>query len=1020
MLLLLYSLVSTVLAFTAAGASSRHDAAALLAFKAAAIGTGATALASWNGSAAGLCTTWEGVTCGRHGRVVSLRLPSLGLSGTLSPAIGDLPRLQTLDLCSNWLHGGIPASLGRLRHLQTLDLRVNTFSGELPGNLTACKNLKSLLLSSNRLTGRVPAELADALPLRLQVLYLNNNSFTGPLPASLSNLTSLRRLILGINGFEGPIPHDLGRDNWLRGSIPADIHVKLPRLQYLALFENLFSGTIPSSISNLTDLQGLELSKNGFSGFVPRDLGRLKSLWNLQLDGNSLQAGRTEGWEFMDSLTNCRWLKVLALSYNNFTGDLPASVASLSTTLEELYLVDLGISGSIPSDIGNLIGLKVLCLVNTSISGVIPESIGKLENLTKLYLDNNRLLGFIPSSVGNLTKLITLSAPNNNFGGSIPRHIGKLNSLTSLDFSWNYLNGSIPKEVFELQSLSSTLDLSHNSLSGPLPFEVGSLANLNTLSLSGNQLSGQVPTTIKNCIVLETLLLDSNSFQGSIPQPLGDIKGLRTVNLTMNKFSGAIPDSLGSIHNLQHLYIAHNNLSSPIPTDLQNLTSLSDLNLSFNDLQGEVPKEGIFSNMSYPSIAGNKHLCGGIPRLRLDPCSHPAPSKSNAVRLKYIRICLATTGALVFVASLVTTIMLLHRRPKQRQKSQPRALLTEEQYERVSYQELFDGTKGFSEQNLLGKGSYGTVYKCTSIDEGTVTAVKVFNLELSGSTRSFLAECEALRRVRHRCLIRIITCCSSIDRQGQEFKALVFEFMPHGSLNCWLHPTSDMPPVTNTTLSLTQRLDIAVDIVDALDYLHNHCQPPIVHCDLKPSNILLAEDMSARVGDLGISRILSENASKTHLNSTNSTMGIRGSIGYVAPEYGEGCAVSTLGDVYSLGILLLEMFTGRSPTDDVFRDSLDLHRFCEDAFPDRILEIADPTLWAHSDTNDGITRSRVQECLISVIGLGLSCSKHQPKERKPVADVAVEMHAIRDEAYLMFAGSLAIDMEGKAEAKTAQ
>nr|CAB3499051.1 unnamed protein product [Digitaria exilis] len=514
MLLLLYSLVSTVLAFTAAGASSRHDAAALLAFKAAAIGTGATALASWNGSAAGLCTTWEGVTCGRHGRVVSLRLPSLGLSGTLSPAIGDLPRLQTLDLCSNWLHGGIPASLGRLRHLQTLDLRVNTFSGELPGNLTACKNLKSLLLSSNRLTGRVPAELADALPLRLQVLYLNNNSFTGPLPASLSNLTSLRRLILGINGFEGPIPHDLGRD--------------MPSLQYIDLCDNhmygelpasLYNlGTIPSSISNLTDLQGLELSKNGFSGFVPRDLGRLKSLWNLQLD------------------------------------------ASLSTTLEELYLVDLGISGSIPSDIGNLIGLKVLCLVNTSISGVIPESIGKLENLTKLYLDNNRLLGFIPSSVGNLTKLITLSAPNNNFGGSIPRHI----------------------------------------------------------------------------------------------------------------------------------------------------------------------------------------------------------------------------------------------------------------------------------------------------------------------------------------------------------------------------------------------------------------------------------------------------------------------------EYGEGCAVSTLGDVYSLGILLLEMFTGRSPTDDVFRDSLDLHRFCEDAFPDRILEIADPTLWAHSDTNDGITRSRVQECLISVIGLGLSCSKHQPKERKPVADVAVEMHAIRDEAYLMFAGSLAIDMEGKAEAKTAQ
>jgi serine/threonine protein kinase len=145
---------------------------------------------------------------------------------------------------------------------------------------------------------------------------------------------------------------------------------------------------------------------------------------------------------------------------------------------------------------------------------------------------------------------------------------------------------------------------------------------------------------------------------------------------------------------------------------------------------------------------------------------------------------------------------------------------------------------------LLGKGTFGEVYKCTFPEHGTTAAVKVFNLEQSGSSRSFATECEALRMVRHRCLIKIITCCSSINHQGTEFKALVFEYMPNGSLHDWLHPKSDMPTHRNS-LSLEQRLDIIVDIVDALDYLHNHCQPQIVHCDLKPSNIFIAEDMSA-------------------------------------------------------------------------------------------------------------------------------------------------------------------------------
>lgn len=479
----------------------------------------------------------------------------------------------------------------------------------------------------------------------------------------------------------------------------------------------------------------------------------------------------------------------------------------------------------------------------------------------------------------------------------------------------------------------------------------------------------------------------------------------------MNKLSGAIPDALAGIGNLQQLYLAHNNLSGPIPAVLQNLTLLSKLDLSFNDLQGEVPEGGVFANATALSIHGNDELCGGAPQLRLAPCSEAAAEKNTRQVPRSVVVTLASLGALGCLGLVAALVILVHKRcRRQRKASQLVSTAIDEQFERVSYQALSNGTGGFSEAALLGQGSYGAVYKCTLHDHQAgitiTTAVKVFNARQSGSTRSFVAECEALRRVRHRCLMKIITCCSSIDHQGQEFKALVFEFMPNGSLDDWLHPASGAHPL-NKTLSLAQRLDIAVDVLDALEYLHNQCQPPIIHCDLKPSNILLAEDMSARVGDFGISKILSDDTSKALLNSISFT-GLRGSIGYVPPEYGEGRSVAALGDVYSLGILLLEMFTGRSPTDDVFQDSLDLHRFAEAALPDRASEIADPSIWQHDEAtakdpaDAAALRSRSKESLASAIRLGVSCSKQQPRERVSMRDAAVEMRAIRD-AYLTVA-----------------
>uniref|UniRef100_J3KWH6 Receptor kinase-like protein Xa21 n=1 Tax=Oryza brachyantha TaxID=4533 RepID=J3KWH6_ORYBR len=1013
--------VLTTIAVIAAASSG--DEASLLAFRAGLLRGGSSNASaqlapwSWN-SSTGFCS-WEGVTCSRRRptRVASLSLQSSDLAGTLSAAVGKLTFLRRLNLSSNSITGEIPASIGRLRRLERLSLNHNSFSGAFPANLTSCVSLR----------------LGDTLP-RLEMLLLTNNSFTGPIPPSLANLSSLQYLYLDYNRLDGLIPPCLGSLpalqelsleanmlagdlppamwnlsrlrvmgvglNMLQGSIPGDIGDKLPDMRFFGLHENRFHGAIPSSLCNLSRLTDLYLADNNFTGFVPPTLGMLQSLEYLYIGSNQFVADDRKGWEFVASLANCSQLKEFVLPRNFFGGQLPRSIVNLSTTLQILDLENNSFSGTIPNDIGNLIGLTLLDLGFNPISGVIPENVGKLANLVDIALYNTGLSGLIPSTIGNITKLNRLLAFQTNLEGPIPASLGNLKNLFNLDLSANHLNGSIPREILQLPSLAWILDLSYNFLSGHLPSEVGTLVNLNKLILSGNQLSGQIPDSIGNCEVLEFLKLDKNSFERGIPKSLINLKGLSVLNLTMNKLSGRIPDAIGSMGNLQQLFLAHNNFSGPIPATLQNLTLLSELDVSFNNLQGRVPNGAVFRNLTYDSIIGNDKLCGGIPQLHLPPCPTLAVSKNKKRQLMFLKIALPTTGAILVLVSSIILILLHHRKLKQRQINQGASSVIEEQYQRVSYYALSRGSNDFSEANLLSKGRYGSVYRCTLENEGesATMAVKVFSLQTSGSSRSFEAECEALRRVRHRCLIKIITCCSSIDPQGQEFKALVFELMPNGSLDGWIHPKSSNL-ATNNTLSFLQRLNIAVDIFDALDY-HNRCEPSIVHCDLKPSNILLAEDMRAKVGDFGISRILPKSKTEALQNSKGS-IGIRGSIGYIAPEYGEG-SVSRQGDIYSLGIMLLEMFTGTSPTDDMFEDSLTLHEFVAAAFPERALEIADQTIWLH-ETNDtnvtdaSITRGIIQQCLLSVFGLGISCSKQQPRERTMLADAMSKIHAIKDE-----------------------
>ncbi|XP_077231293.1 uncharacterized protein LOC143864265 [Tasmannia lanceolata] len=1003
------TLLSLLLSAESGTLGNETDRLSLLAFKHEITHDPNGALTSWNNSLH-FCQ-WLGVTCGRRHpqRVIALNLGDQGLVGPMSPHIANLTFLHEIRFGNNGFYGQLPQDMSRLFRLRSLNLSLNSYEGEIPANLTAhCPKLMSLNLSNNNFVGRVPNKFH---PLsRLAYLNLRHNNLTGNIPYSLGNLSPLIHLDLGVNSLEGSIPHELGRltslevlqlsannlsgmipqpiynlssifalslaDNKLHGSIPPDLGLSLPNLYVLLIDLNLFTGPIPVSLSNASRLSMVDFGRNSFSGFLPMNLGSLQDLYYISFGHNQLGSrGKSNDMTFLTSLTNCSGLQELFLSTNYLGGALPSSIANLSTQLTRLSLGRNQIFGSIPSSIENLVGLMELGMETNFLMGTIPFGIGKLNKLQLLSLHTNGLFGQIPSSLGNITHLLLLDLSENKLLGSIPSSLGNCGYLEGVILRQNSLSGTIPTQILKLSSLSRDLDLSHNSFTGSLDSEVRNLKQLGKLDISYNSLSSEIPSTLGTCHSLEYLHMDHNQFQGTISSSLANLKGIRELDLSHNNLSGKIPEYMEKFHSLEYL------------------------NLSFNDLEGEVPKEGIFRNASAVSVHGNNNLCGGILELQLPACPVQVYHKRGISHS--LRVIISTVSVALFLIILCCFFATFYWKRKSRKNTSVSSPL-EDRYLKLSYAELLRATNGFSLENLIGAGSYGSVYKGFLDHNEMIVAVKVLNLEQHGAIKSFNAECEALRNIRHRNLIKIFTSCSSIDYRGNDFKALVFEYMPNGSLEKWLHQSGDgQHPLVN--LTLIQRLNVAIDVACALDYLHHDGQIPLVHGDLKPSNVLLDDDMNAHVGDFGLARFIIEDTAN-HSNNQSSSLTIKGSIGYVAPEYGMGGKRSTHGDVYSFGILLLEMFTGKAPTNNLFTDGLTLDQFAKMTLPDRVIEITDPQLISeevqvvnnNNNENHTIMKNRMHDCVVSMFRIGVSCCAESPRDRMQMGDVVRELHVIKN------------------------
>ncbi|TKW29813.1 hypothetical protein SEVIR_3G420100v4 [Setaria viridis] len=830
---------------------------------------------------------FQGVACDEGGNVTGIDVTSWRLVGRLPPGVcASLPALRELRMACNDVRGGFPAGLLNCTYLEVLNVSYSSMSGTVP----------------------------DLSPLRaLRVLDMSNNLFTGAFPTSIANVTTLEF----VNFNENP-----GFDIWR----PPETFMALRRIRVLILSTTSMRGGIPAWLGNMTSLTDLELSGNFLTGRIPVSLARLHRLQFLELYYNELEG------VVPPELGNLTELTDIDLSENRLTGGIPESLCALPN-LQVLQIYTNRLTGPIPAVLGNSSQLRILSLYRNQLTGEIPGDLGRYSELNVIEVSENQLTGPLPPYAcanGQLQYILVLS---NLLTGPIPAAYAACSLLLRFRVSNNHLEGDVPPGVFGLPH-ASIIDLSYNHLTGPVPAAVAYAANLTSLFASNNRMSGELPAEIAGASGLVKIDLSNNFIGGAIPEAVGRLSRLNQLSLQGNRMNGSIPESLAGLRSLNVLNLSDNALSGPIPESLCTLLPNS-LDFSNNNLSGPVPapliKEGLLE-----SVAGNPGLCVAF-RLNLtEPALPLCPRPSRLRRGLAGDVWVVGVCALVCVAAalaLARRWVLRARRDAEHDGAPTSPASRSSSYDVTSFHKLsFDQheiLEALIDKNIVGHGGSGTVYKI-ELSSGELVAVKKLwvsaarrtkqqhDVQVLTSTtssgwlgdRELRTEVETLGSIRHKNIVKLYCCYS-----GADSNLLVYEYMPNGNLWEALHGCFLL-------LDWPTRHRVALGVAQGLAYLHHDLMFPIVHRDIKSSNILLDADFEPKVADFGIAKVLQARGAGADRDASTTT--IAGTYGYLAPEYAYSSKATTKCDVYSFGVVLMELATGRKPIEPEFGDTRDI------------------------------------------------------------------------------------------------